>query len=220
MYVPYPRVTQVISEMSPRDWLVRWEKRVGKQNATRIRNETSTVGTIVHYRILKELTKSPIPRPKISMKYCPSNILELCEIAGIQWKQLNQNSIKILPGRCEIERFTLHHKLRVCGTYDIGANIQYHDEPPAWTVADLKTSAIARESHFIQLGAYALFMDPYPDQGMVITLCPYIEKNPLLEPRVYRIDKNELKRYSNIFVDMLERFHDKYPMKRRYTYSK
>ena len=221
MYVQYPRVTQVIGEMMPQEWLVQWRKKVGKRKAAKIQRESSTVGTIVHYRILKQLVKYPLPMPRFKIKNCPTNIKSLCEIAEHQWDVLQSSgTLQIEEERREIEKFTLEHDLKVCGTYDIGAHIRYRGEKPLWSIADLKTSPMAYESHFVQLGAYALFMDPYPDQGLVISLCPYVEKNPTLEAKVFKIDRPELERRSQEFIDMLNDFHEKYPDVKKFKYSK
>ncbi len=220
MYVPYPRVTQVIKEMLPNDGLMHWKRKVGAKEAKRIANEASAVGTLVHYRILNSLVKYEIPLPRFNFKDCPINIKTLCEIAEVEWAELLKKNFKIERGRLEVEKFTVEHDLKVCGTYDLAGNFAVNGNPAKWSVADLKTSPVARESHFIQLGAYALFMDPYPEQGVIISVCPYPEKNPTLEARLYVLSKKELQERSRQFKKLLKGYHKKHPNLKRFKYSK
>ena len=220
MFVPYPRVTQVIGEMLPNDELVRWKRKVGAKEAKRIANEASAVGTLVHYRILNKLVKYEIPLPRFDVKNCPKNVKTLCEIADVQWDELKKSKFKIKRGRLEVEKFTIEHDPKVCGTYDLAGNFSVFGAPAKWSVADLKTSPVARESHFIQLGAYALFMDPYPEQGVIISVCPYPEKNPTLEAKLYVLSKPELQERSKQFKGLLKGFHEKHPGLKKFKYSK
>lgn len=220
MYVPYPRVTQVITEMLPNEGLNNWKRKVGAKESERIANETSIIGTLVHYRILNRLVKYEIPKPHINFKNCPENAKMICEIADIQWENLLKSKLKIEQGRLEVERFMIDHDLKVCGTYDLAGNFSVFDAPAKWSIADLKTAPVARESHFVQLGAYALFVDPYPEQGIIISVCPYPEKNPTLEAKLFVLSKPELKKRSRQFKQLLKMYHKKHPEFKKIKYSK
>lgn len=220
MYVSFPRVTQVINEMLPSEGLEIWRAKVGEEEAERIARESSTLGTIIHYRVLKKLVKYEIPPPRFEIKNCPKDVKTLCEIAEHQWNELTKRDLKIDPSGLEVEKFVVNDELKVCGTYDLAGKVSVFGKAPKLTVIDLKTSPVARESHFIQLGAYALFMDPYPDQGIIISLCPHIEKNPTLEAKMYIVPKKELKIRSEQFKELLDRFHKKHPSLKKFEYVK
>ncbi len=210
----YPRVTSIIGEMTDNSWLFKWRARVGAEEANRISRESASVGTTVHYRVLNKLIKSNLPLPDVNFKDLPKNIDHLCEIAEIQWDDLIDKQFKIHPGRIDVEvnRVDFDHKFT--GTYDLAANVSFGDNKPKWTIIDLKTSAVARDSHFIQLGAYSVLCDTMPQQAAIITLCPYIEKNPDLQGKIYILDKNQLEERRNEFLELLDGYYKKQEKKK------
>lgn len=54
-----PGVTTVLSNTGDRTWIKRWEERVGKEEAERIRTHAATRGTRLHKRIENELLQEP-----------------------------------------------------------------------------------------------------------------------------------------------------------------
>lgn len=205
----HPRVTTVLSEMLDNSWLFKWRAKVGAEEANRIARESASVGTTVHYRVLNKLIKANLPLPEVNFKDLPKNINHLCEISEIQWDDLIDTQFKIHPGRIDVEVNRVDHDLKFTGTYDLAANVSFGDDKPKWTIIDLKTSAMARESHFIQLGAYSILCDTKPQQAAVITLCPYVQKNPDLQGKIYILEKDELELRKNQFLELLEGYHKK-----------
>ncbi len=205
-----PRVTTVISEMMDKSWLWRWKRRIGEQEAAKISRETAGIGTLVHYRVLKKLVKHSLPDPDIEYKKLPGNARDLCEIAELQFDDLTESgTIEIQPGRIDVEQTEIHRKHRYAGTYDLAATMKVNGGDFKWTIADIKTSAQAHDNHFVQLGAYSLLINPPPEQGVIICLCPYEQKNQGLQGKIYVIDKEELEARAIEFLGLLDGYKAK-----------
>ncbi len=165
------------------------------------------IGTICHYRVLSKLSPTPIEAPEFPVDEYPENSAMYADLFETMWRDLN---IEVRRAVCE--KKMVNEKVGFCGTFDCkglvsgtirdkkhGRDITFKNNK---CLIDLKTSQEAREKHFIQLGGYSLFFDPVPEYGLVVCLCPYIEKNEYLLPKVYVLTQKELINYQRKFVKM------------------
>jgi hypothetical protein len=181
------------------------------------------IGTICHYRVLNKISSVPLPMPVIPRKENPKDARKYADLFQMMWDQLG---LKVSRARCE--QFGHSDKYRYCGTYDIHGNmtgtvkdkrkegnnrvITLNGES---VLLDLKTSVQPRDdAYYYQLGGYAELIDAEIDYGIIACLCPYIERNKMLLPKLYILDHNELQHYRQEFIKMTDLWWNLYGNKR------
>lgn len=205
-----PSVTTVIKAMSPEPvGLKFWRRSKTKKQQKYDMNRAASMGTLIHYRILNSLNEFELDQPREALDSYPPNCIELCEYADAMWDEaLETKLLRInFDKPVRTEQFCVDLKHGYTGTYDLAGHMEFRDYGECFTVGDLKTSKRAYESHFLQLGAYSLFFDKPPEQGLIISIHPYIENNPQLKMHIYHITKDRLQTYGNEFLSMLRDWH-------------
>jgi len=207
-----PSVTTVIGDMLKYDYSYWYAslKRKGIDPETEL-NRLADIGTICHYRVLSRISPTEIEAPGIPVKKYPKDARKYADLFDMMWDDL-----KIKVERPVCEKFNADEMLGFCGTFDMFGEVYgvIGDKRPEGRgrkielnghkcLIDLKTSKEASEKHFIQLGGYSLFAPEVPDYGIVVCLCPYIEKNRYIIPKCYVLDRVELLRYKQKFKNLL-----------------
>ena len=205
-----PSVTTVIGEMeTDQGWKKGWQRKMtreGKCHKTEL-DRYAKVGTLVHMRVLQQISGVSLPLPDFPFSEYPADILEYCDIAEDMWVTVEEKIGK-MTRPMYVEQLVVDPDAGFHGHYDLKCAIN-----GKITMIDIKTSRVARDSHFIQLGAYSLpqLHDiDVPVQGYVISLCPYDNTNPTLEPKIYPVDGIELKQYGQDFLNMCRKWHKKH----------
>jgi len=212
-----PSVTKVIGDIQGEDYRF-WYAALRRKgyDPDKVLTDMGNIGTICHYRILSKLSTSPIDIPDIPLNEYPEGVDSYAEIFEMLFEQTGLRFEKTT-----VERFEVNEELGYCGTRDINGTVygevrcartgNTYDFKGAKVIGDLKTSKEAKEKHFLQLGAYAPFIKPFPDYGLVMCLCPYTRantpygnKNPNLLPMIYVIEREELMSYRDKFYVMLK----------------
>lgn len=211
-YSGYPSVTSVLGMMDPqKDFILgRWRQSLVKKglDPEKVVDNYAKVGTVIHYSILSRVSPVEIEPPMWKIEEYPDRCEELTINGVKQWKLLiegDEPQLKIESPICE--QYYRNDKEKFCGIYDLYANINGKK-----TLADLKTSPKCRDSYFLQLGAYSMFFDTMPEQGMIINVCPdernlgYI-KNKQMKPVVSSINQNEMFEYRKQWREMIRAWH-------------
>lgn len=205
-----PSVTAIISNQLKLDYSW-WDKKISSQGKDPDweRNRLGMIGTICHYRVLSKISPTPIEMPEFPVSQYPENSAHYAELVEMMWQDL-----RFSISRATCEKFHANIELGYCGTPDCKGLVSgsFRDKRTGKEVMiknkkvlfDLKTSFEAKESYYYQLAAYSLFYESPPDYAMVICLCPYIEKNEYLLPRVYLLEQKELISYQNLFKKMIK----------------
>ena len=211
-YSGYPSVTTVLGMMDPnKDFILgRWRKSLVNKglDPVKVVDNYAKIGTVIHYSILSRVSPVEIEPPMWKLEEYPDRCQELTERGLEQWKMLidgDEPQLKIENPLCE--QYVRNEKEKFCGIYDLYANINGKK-----TLADLKTSPKCRDSYFLQLGAYAMFFDTMPEQGMVINVCPdernlsYI-KSKQMRPVVNAVTQTEMFEFKKKWVHMIRAWH-------------
>jgi hypothetical protein len=201
-----PSVTTIIGDMSPNGWKLGWQKKLKKQGKCHKSelDRYAKVGTLVHLRVLQQISGISLPLPDFPFSEYPVDIEEYCDVSEDMWCQVTDKIGKI--GRpMLVEQLVVDEVVGFHGHYDLKCVVG-----GVTTMIDIKTSKEARDSHFIQLAAYSLpqlHTKDIPTQGYVISLCPYSDVNPTLEPKIYPMDSLELKTRGQEFIKMCRKWH-------------
>jgi hypothetical protein len=211
-----PSVTRVIQHMSgPNPGLERWKARMGPMAEVEA-DRAAKLGTLVHLRILQQLSDEDLELPPFPVSEYPEDALEICDLAEAMFEDADLD-IEAVYG-CEV--FCTDKREMYCGTYDCAGYVTgvVKDRTGrkkvrldnALCVCDLKTSPKAYDSHFEQLGAYSRFVPERPENGLIISVCPYPHKNPTLAVRVYALNSKELRMYEKSFLEKVRAWHRKH----------
>jgi hypothetical protein len=193
-----PSVTTIINDtIPPAPGLVKWQKMQGPGWKNEL-NRLAIIGTLVHDRILSPLSMVPRPIPDVALSDYPDGVEDILEIAEDMWNSLG---LKISTGAL-VEHFMVNEIDGYCGQFDLYGTID-----GVKTLLDLKTSRRAYDNHYIQAGGYARLLDFEPEQAFIVSVCPYIEKNPHLEPEIYEIEHNALVTFGNRFKRLCDKWH-------------
>lgn len=211
-YSGYPSVTSVLGMMDPQKDMIlgRWRKSLVNKglDPEKITDNYAKVGTVIHYSILSRVSPVEIEPPMWKICEYPDRCDELTGNGLKQWKLLvegDEPQLTIESPLCE--QYFKHDKEKFCGIYDLYAIINGKK-----TLADLKTSPKCRDSYFMQLGAYSMFFDTMPEQGMIINVCPdernlsYV-KTKQMRPVVSSINQTKMFEYKKQWCDMIRAWH-------------
>jgi len=194
----YPSVTTIISSVRPESTQIQdWKDRNGNWR-TRL-GEAQSVGTIIHYRILNNLSAHTLELPQLTLEVIPDDALMRAEIADSMWDGLGLDVG--YPRR--VESFVVNHEYRFAGKPDLFAPID-----GVLTLVDLKTSKAIYESHKLQLGGYHYALGKAAERGMLISLNPDERTNPSLQAHFIIMSGQELDDYSERFLDLAKQFYE------------
>lgn len=197
-----PSVTTVIGTL-PKPGLAAWKESMGAVRANQLSRERAIIGSMVHARILQRFSVKRLEMPKVYLPWMDlSEWLEeinyRVEIAETQFDELG-----LEISDCYCEKTMAEPDKGFAGTIDLIGSVNGVD-----TVADIKTSKTVYNAHYMQLGAYYLmakFNDYNVDYGCVIKLHPFND----VEPELQWIDKDELSKWSEMFLEQLTIFNER-----------
>ena len=165
------------------------------------------IGTLVHYRILNGLAIDDLELPNIPYKDWDDDYEDCIFLASCMFDDLVEEWDLGYPRWFETN---LHHdQFKYAGQFDGLLPID-----GKMTLIDLKTSKSAYPKHFVQLGGYAMALERMGyeiDQGMIITVHPFVEGNPKLKAYPFKVDHEQLTQYGEIFLEFASKFHYIYP---------
>lgn len=221
-----PSVTTVIGDITGDDYRY-WYASLRKKgyDPDKVLKDMGNIGTICHYRVLSKISPSPIEMPNIPIDEYPDGVESYAEIFEMLWEQTG-----LRVEKATVEHFDVDEERGYCGTRDINGEFygtvknEITGDPITFTgnqtIGDLKSAFVAKEKHFLQLGAYYPFVKPVPQYGAVICLCPYTDakspygnKNPHLLPKIYILTREELMQYRDKFYVMLKEWWNRHDRK-------
>jgi hypothetical protein len=196
-----PSVTTVLNSQLPKHpGIYGWEQKLRRAgiNPRDELERLSRVGTIVHFKILAGISPVKLDAPGFPFNQYPEKIDTYTEIAQELWDELD---LPITNPICEHTFIDTQHLY--CGTFDLLCDID-----GVRTLIDIKTSAVPRDNHLIQVAAYGRYAGA--EEGMVVSLCPFIEKNPDMVAHAVKLNAHEMRIKSDHFLRMTAAWHEKH----------
>lgn len=168
------------------------------------RDEQGTLGSIVHHRILKDLSIGRLEPPDLDMDSVYDGIETDIGVAEMLWDDAVDQHPALDPGKSpRIEQPVRNIEHRYAGRFDLltGDN----------TLVDLKVSPTIHDSYKMQAAAYwrAIERDPdlpTPRRAAVVSLYPRTDKNPHLTPTVAFVTEEGYNRWFDRFLEVREVF--------------
>jgi len=195
--VYYPSVTTVIHATLPEpEKLANWKRNNGNWEKT-LKN-SSTLGTMMHFRILSKVAPQPLEPPIFTQDEIPKDATQRLELCEAMWDDLGLN----IGYPRKVEKMIINKEHRFAGTPDLVAPIN-----GVYTLLDLKSSKELHETHKYQLGGYYELLEGTPEQGMLISLSTDTYANPCLRAHIVSLPKDELEYYRREFLKLLKAFH-------------
>ena len=191
---PLPSVTTILDKTKDQDYIIKWKKRVGIDEATRIKNLSSKRGTAMHKFIEKHLegtgyddvtTVGREAKP-MARKIIEDGLAPLEEVWGSE--------------------VTLYYPDLYAGTTDL-VGIYNGLE----TLIDYKQSNRPKQrewitDYFLQVGAYCLAHDYL--YGTRIKQAIIMVCTPDLYYQEFKVEGIDLRQQKYNFMDRLEKYHD------------
>ena len=188
--VKVPSVTTILGATKDMRQLNNWRRRVGEDEANRIMNQASTVGTEMHKVLEYHLTGQGYyndmeegAKPRMMAKTILDNI-KLDEVWG--------------------NEISLEYKNKFAGTCDLTAVAYGKPSIVDWKQANRPKKEEWVEDYKLQLGAYYLAHTTNygPIEQGVISICTRD-----LQYQEFKLSEADLKEYSEKFLQRLEQFH-------------
>jgi|GEM_PF-4524023 hypothetical protein len=158
----------------------------------------SKIGTLVHCRILSSICEQNAPLPEFPLSQYPEGSEMYCDIAQEMWDEIRLD----ISYPINIETRIVNEKYGFHGQFDLCCRVD-----GMLTLVDLKTSVRAYPDHYLQVSAYAMSLPTIPERAMIISLCPYVEKNPTLTAKVYEVTRSEIEEFFLEFTEYCEEWH-------------
>ena len=188
--IKVPSVTTILGATKDMRQLNNWRRRVGEDEANRIMNQASTVGTEMHKVLEYHLTGQGYyndmeegAKPRMMAKTILDNI-KLDEVWG--------------------NEVSLEYKNKFAGTCDLTAVAYGKPSIVDWKQANRQKKEEWVEDYKLQLGAYYLAHTTNygPIEQGVISICTRD-----LQYQEFKLSEADLKEYSEKFLQRLEQFH-------------
>ena len=188
--VKVPSVTTILGATKDMRQLNNWRRRVGEDEANRIMNQASTVGTEMHKVLEYHLTGQGYyndmeegAKPRMMAKTILDNI-KLDEVWG--------------------NEISLEYKNKFAGTCDLTAVAYGKPSIVDWKQANRPKKEEWVEDYKLQLGAYYLAHTTNygPIEQGVISICTRD-----LQYQEFKLSEADLKEYGEKFLQRLEQFH-------------
>lgn len=188
--IKVPSVTTILGATKDMRQLNNWRRRVGEDEANRIMNQASTVGTEMHKVLEYHLTGQGYyndmeegAKPRMMAKTILDNI-KLDEVWG--------------------NEISLEYKNKFAGTCDLTAVAYGKPSIVDWKQANRPKKEEWVEDYKLQLGAYYLAHTTNygPIEQGVISICTRD-----LQYQEFKLSEADLKEYSEKFLQRLEQFH-------------
>tara|TARA_R100001440_G_scaffold13633_1_gene23507 strand:+ start:15455 stop:16123 length:669 start_codon:yes stop_codon:yes gene_type:complete len=187
--IKVPSVTTILSATKDMRQLNNWRKRVGEEEANRIMNQASTIGTEMHQVLEYYLTGQGYyndmedgAKPRMMAKTILDNI-KLDEVWG--------------------NEISLEYQNKFAGTCDLTAVAYGKPSIVDWKQANRPKKEEWVEDYKLQLGAYYLAHTANygPIEQGVISICTRD-----LQYQEFKLSEPHLKEYSEKFLERLEKF--------------
>jgi genome maintenance exonuclease 1 len=187
--IKVPSVTTILSATKDMRQLNNWRKRVGEEEANRIMNQASTIGTEMHQVLEYYLTGQGYyndmedgAKPRMMAKTILDNI-KLDEVWG--------------------NEISLEYQNKFAGTCDLTAIAYGKPSIVDWKQANRPKKEEWVEDYKLQLGAYYLAHTANygPIEQGVISICTRD-----LQYQEFKLSEPDLKEYSEKFLERLEKF--------------
>ncbi|HPE06151.1 MAG TPA: PD-(D/E)XK nuclease family protein [Smithellaceae bacterium] len=193
----FPSVTTIIHEMLPEpERLTIWKQT--NRNWEKQTQKSAIIGTLVHYRILNNLSARTLERPDMKFDEIPSDAVKRIELGEIMFEELGLD----IGHPRKVETFCINTEHKFAGKPDLVAPIN-----GVYTLVDLKTSREIHETHRLQMGGYFELLDRTPEQAMLISLHPNERGNKFMRAHTHTITRGELEKLADEFIDMTKKFH-------------
>jgi genome maintenance exonuclease 1 len=188
--IKVPSVTTILGATKDMRQLNNWRRRVGEDEANRIMNQASTVGTEMHKVLEYHLTGQGYyndmeegAKPRMMAKTILDNI-KLDEVWG--------------------NEISLEYKNKFAGTCDLTAVAYGKPSIVDWKQANRPKKEEWVEDYKLQLGAYYLAHTTNygPIEQGVISICTRD-----LQYQEFKLSEADLKEYGEKFLQRLEQFH-------------
>ena len=188
--IKVPSVTTILGATKDMRQLNNWRRRVGEEEANRIMNQASTVGTEMHKVLEYHLTGQGYyndmeerAKPRMMAKTILDNI-KLDEVWG--------------------NEISLEYKNKFAGTCDLTAVAYGKPSIVDWKQANRPKKEEWVEDYKLQLGAYYLAHTTNygPIEQGVISICTRD-----LQYQEFKLSEADLKEYSEKFLQRLEQFN-------------
>lgn len=208
----FPSVTSVMKSVNGEpEGITRWKERT--PNWEEITEKSRLEGTVGHYRILNRYSinvlsdKPEIPRQAL----IDGELLHRVELMEMMWDNITlmQDGQRVYLTPIDVEERVICRKYKYAGRVDMIAEID-----GKVTIVDLKRNPDpTKKQYHLQVAAYAMafvednrFYDEV-EQGMVVSLCPDERKNPDLTGKYDIINKKDLDKLCDEWVDMMGGFY-------------
>ena len=201
-----PGVTSILKMLPKSEGLTAWKRRNG--NHKELTHKAAIQGSLMHYRIQSKISDEDLELPDAPFDVVDEQMLSNVELMEVMFSKLRFDWA--YPRWIEYSVYRRQWPT-YAGTLDtlctMGPN---GDTPSGLLLIDFKSSAEPYESHQYQAGGYymALPEDKRPENAWIIYLSVNEKKNPLLEPKVTKMDRTDLENYGNKFLGLAARFHD------------
>ena len=191
---PLPSVTTILDKTKDQDYIIKWKKRVGIDEATRIKNLSSKRGTAMHKFIEKHLEGTGY-----------DDITTIGREAKPMARKIIEDGLAPLEEVWGSE-VTLYYPDLYAGTTDL-VGIYNGLE----TLIDYKQSNRPKQrewitDYFLQVGAYCLAHDYLYNTRIkqaIIMVC-----TPDLYYQEFKVEGIDLRQQKYNFMDRLEKYHD------------
>lgn len=185
----YPSVTTVLSKMKDKSFLVEWEKRVGKEEAARIKNAAANRGTHLH--------------KMIENRFLGNEVVSENDTARRLYRQISPQLERIQPLHLEIPLYSDNLKLAGCADF-----IGYYDG--VLSLIDFKTSIKEKlrawvKDYFIQATLYSLMA--YERLGLE---CKQIIILMATEEGCAQVFKERVGTHAKEAISIVRSYHSKY----------
>lgn len=196
----YPSVTTILGKMVNKDGLDGWKRR--NLNWKEMRDAAALTGTLMHLRILQRYSDAQIELPgEMAILRWPDGLEEELDRRDAAWDELGLNITDATVERTVVIK---EHGADSAGTLDMRATVEGFK-----SILDLKSSKKIYETHFLQLGAYALGSkaEGYDaERGYVVAL-----RDGNFE--VGELEKDELIECGTKYLDLARKYHERFMSK-------
>lgn len=190
----YARVTHILQTMTSSEKLKKWKQ--NHKDHKSISGKAAILGTMMHHRILDEISDVPLEVPDVDYEKLPEDAGEILDARVASFKSLGLE----FTGTQLVE-YTMFHDPdpRFAGTTDCIGKID-----GTKSIMDLKSTSQPIKKHELQLGAYFAMAELAGikdiEQGMLV----YVRND---NAEIALIERPELIERKNRFIELATNYH-------------
>jgi len=203
----YPSVTTILDAYPPKKQAIK--QFMQKPGAAAYRDRQGLLGSLMHHRILNEMTIGRIDPPGVDMSVIENydgNLEADIQTCEALWEDACAE-YNITPGSTpHIEEPVRHREHEYAGRFDLLTS-------DGETIVDLKVSDSIHDSYKMQVAAYVAACRempglPDPTRAKVVALHPHLDNNPKLKPQVATLDPGGVtwEHWFGKFLEVRQRF--------------